>query len=132
MKLHFYVDEEDRVVTEVVIPAHFQGYPGVAHGGIVSTVLDETLARSVMAEDPDRFMFTGRLTVRYRKPTPTGMTLKCVGEVVKDRGRMAECSGYLYGPEGELLAEAEGLLFEIQDDEDHQPCEDDWKVIPDD
>lgn len=133
LKLFFYVDDDDRVITEAAIPEHFAGYPGVAHGGIVSTILDETLARAVMADDPNRFVFTGRLTLRYRKPTPTDTPLRAVGEVVRDRGRMVECASFLYGPDGELLAEAEALLFEMNsvDVPEHPFDDNSWKVYPD-
>ena len=116
LKLSFYIDEQDQVVSEINVPEHFQGYPGVVHGGIVATMLDETLARAVMADDPNRFMFTGRLTTRYRKPAPLGVPLKLVGKVLRDRGRVAECASYLYGPDGELYAEAEGLLMQVPED----------------
>ena len=111
LHLSFYIDDENRVVSETEFPAHFQGYPGVVHGGIVATALDETLARAVTVDDPNRFMFTGKLTTRYRKPVPTEKPVRLVGEVVRDRGRVAECVSRLYGPEGELLAEAEGLMM---------------------
>jgi len=134
LRLSFYVNEEHQVESQVVIADHFQGYPGVAHGGIVATILDETLARSVMAEDPNRVMFTGRLTTRYRKPTPIEQPLRAVGVVVKDRGRMAECAAYLYDQEGELLAEAEGLMIDIPPDMPHPSSflGTSWKVYPDD
>ena len=113
LRLSFYIDESDRVVSETVIPADFQGYPGVVHGGIVATMLDETAARSVMVSDPNRHMFTGKLTTRYRKPVPVGQTLRLVGEMVRDRGKMAECRAWLYGPEEQLLAEAEAVMLAI-------------------
>lgn len=133
LQLSFYVAEDRRIVSEISIPARFQGYPGVAHGGIVATMLDETLGRAVMVDDPNRFMFTGRLVTRYRKPTPLEEPLRLVGEVLKDRGRVAECAAYLYDQHGEMLAEAEGLLMEIPqetlDDTNFDGMQ--WKVIPD-
>lgn len=116
LHLSFYFDEQNRVISETQFDARYQGYPGVVHGGIVATALDETLARAVMYEDPNRFMFTGRLTTRYRKPVPLERPVRLVGEVLKDRGRMAECAAKLYGPDGDLLAEAEGLMVEIPDE----------------
>lgn len=113
LHLSFYFDEDNHVVCETQFASQFQGYPGVVHGGIVASALDETLARAVMHDDPDRFMFTGKLTTRYRKPVPTEQPVRLVGEVIKDRGRMAECIAKLYGPDGELLAEAEGLMLGI-------------------
>lgn len=113
LKLRFYTEEPGQVISRVIIPEKFQGYPGVVHGGIIATMLDEMLGRVFMQEDPDRFMYTARLTTRYRKPAPIGRPLKVVGTVVKDRGKMAESKAELFGPEGELLAEAEGLLVEV-------------------
>lgn len=117
LHLSFYFDEQKRVICETQFAAHYQGYPGVVHGGIVATALDETLARSVMYEDANRFMFTGKLTTRYRKPVPVERPVRLVGEVVKDRGRMAECTAKLYDQDGELLAEAEGLMVDIPADQ---------------
>jgi len=133
LQLSFYINDDRQVESQVMIDEHFQGYPGVAHGGIVSTILDETLARAVMADDPNRFMFTGKLTTRYRKPTPVGQPLRAVGVVIRDRGRMAECASYLYDKHGELLAEAEGLMIDMPP-EMAQPSSFEgmnWKVYPD-
>ena len=133
LQMFFYVNEQGQVVSEVIIPEQFQGYPGVAHGGIVATILDEILARAVMADDPDRFMFTGRLTTRYRKPTPLGVPLRLVGKVIRDRGKIAECASFMYDPDGELCAEAEGLLLQVPQDVVDQTDFGgmSWKVVPD-
>ena len=86
-----------------------------------------------MNGDQDRFMYTAKMTVRYRKPVPTGKPLKIVGTILKDRGRMAESKAELFGPDGELLAEAEGLLVnlpeEVLDTTNLQELG--WKVYPD-
>ncbi|HKJ28279.1 MAG TPA: PaaI family thioesterase [Anaerolineales bacterium] len=133
LHLSFYMDEENRVNCETHFSAHFQGYPGVVHGGVVAAALDETLARAVMVDDPDRFMFTGKLTTRYRRPVPTEQPIRLVGEVLNDRGRVAECAAKLYGPEGELLAEAEGLMMGIPEGMvDHSNQDGFWWGVVDD
>ena len=119
LHLSFYVDENNRIVSETQFPAHFQGYPGVVHGGIVATILDESIARAATAADPNRIMLTGKLTTRYRKPAPVGKPLRAVGEVIRDRGRMVECASYLYDQDGELLAQAEGLMIDVPPEMEH-------------
>lgn len=133
LKVSFYVDKQGHVTATVVLDDRFQGYPGVAHGGVVATLLDETLARAVMTADPNRFMVTGRLTTRYRKPTPLGVPLRLEGRVLRDRGRLAECAAYLYAPDGSLTAEAVGLLTQLPDNVVEQQLERDlgWRVVPD-
>jgi acyl-coenzyme A thioesterase PaaI-like protein len=103
------------VTVDYVAPEHFQGYPGVVHGGIVAAMLDEICGRSQMGDDPDkpRFMFTARLELRYRKNVPVGQPLRLVGKAVKRKGRTAIAAGQIFGPDGSLLAEAEALLVDV-------------------
>ncbi|MDH5507214.1 MAG: PaaI family thioesterase [Anaerolineae bacterium] len=133
LKLEFYKDGPDSVAAEYTVPAKFQGYPGVVHGGIVATMLDEIAGRVFMIDDPNRFMYTARLTTRYRTPVPTEKPLRLVGRIVKDRARLAESRAELYGPDGDLLADAEALLVSLPDgvlDEAEMELLG-WRVYPD-
>ena len=133
LKLSFYKEEDGSVVVNYTVPAHYQGYPGVVHGGIVTTMMDEILGRVFMMDDPNRFMFTAKLTSRYRHPVPTEQPLKMVGRITRDRGRIAEAKAELFGPGGELLAEAEGIMAalpeEFLEEVDIEALG--WKVYPD-
>jgi acyl-coenzyme A thioesterase PaaI-like protein len=133
LHLSFYQEEPGQVMAEIVLPSQFQGYPGVAHGGIVAAMLDEVTGRSHMGVEPPRFMYTARLEVRYRKNVPIGQPLKLVGTAGKSRGRTAAASGALYDQEGTLLAEADALLVDIPGDViDNTDLEAlGWKVYPD-
>ncbi len=110
LKLAFYVVGPDLIECRFTAPEQFQGFPGVVHGGITATILDEAVSRAFMIDDPNRLMYTARLTTRYRKHVPIGAELRIVGIRLKDRGRMGEARAELFGPDGELLAEAEALL----------------------
>ena len=69
------------------------GWPGsgIVHGGVVATMLDELVGRVFIGEPPDlRFLYTAKLTVRYRNPVPTGQPLHMVATGVRDKGRVAE------------------------------------------
>ena len=120
LQLVFHLNENRQVESHMVIPEQFQGYPGVVHGGIVATILDESIARAATASDPNRIMLTGKLTTRYRKPTPVGKPLRAVGEVIRDRGRMVQCASYLFDQDGELLAQAEGFMVDVPPELEHQ------------
>ncbi len=92
LHLHIYETAPGVVESTYVAPPHFQGYPGVLHGGIVSAILDELSGRSLMGSDPmsPRFMFTARLEIKYRKNVPIGVPLHVVGRAGKSRARSAE------------------------------------------
>ena len=116
LHLHIYETEPGIVEATYVAPEHFQGFPGVLHGGIVASLLDEISSRAHMGSDPQkpRFMFTAKLDVKYRKNTPIGKWLKLIGKAGKAKSRSAEAWGGVYDAEtGDLLAEANALLINV-------------------
>lgn len=116
LQLSFYQTGKEEVTAEYTVPEHYQGYPGVVHGGIVASMLDEITGRAHMGCDPPRFMYTARLEVRYRRNVPVGQPLRLVGRAGKSRGRTAAASGVIYDVEGNVLAEAEALLVDVPEE----------------
>ncbi len=113
LHLAFYETAPGEVMVEYTVPERYQGYPGVVHGGVVAAMLDEVIGRVHMGGDPPRFLFTARLEVRYRKNVPTCQPLRIIGHAGKSRERSAVATGEIYGPDGDLLAEAEGVLVNV-------------------
>lgn len=115
LHLRFYETAPGEVTAETSLAKEFQGYPGVAHGGVVAAMLDEAAGRVHMGGDPPRFMFTARLEVKYRQNVPVGQPLRLVGRAEKSRPRLATASSAIYDQHGRLLAEAEALLVDVPD-----------------
>jgi uncharacterized protein (TIGR00369 family) len=116
LHLKFYESEPGEVVAEYTLPENYQGYPGVAHGGIVAAMLDEVAGRCLMGDrEAPRFMFTARLNITYRKNVPVGQPLKLVGKAVDSRGRSATAISTIYDQAGNILAQAEALLINVPD-----------------
>ena len=115
LHLAFYSHAEGEVMCEVTLPDRYQGYPGVVHGGIVASMLDEVAGRAAMQGDVTRFMMTAKLDIRYRKPVPVGQRLRLVGRLERRRGRLTTVRGEIWLPDGSLGAEAEALLSDIPD-----------------
>lgn len=114
LHLKFYDSEPGEVVAEYTLPENYQGYPGVAHGGIVAAMLDEVAGRSLMGDmNVPRFMFTARLNVTYRKNVPVGQPLRLVGKAGENRGRTATAKSTIYDQAGNILVEADALLVNV-------------------
>lgn len=131
LKLFFYETDDGRVVARFTPRDEYQGYPGVLHGGIVSTVLDEVLGRVCIAQE--RWMVTARMELRYRRPIPVGESLTAVAEVVESRGRRMVARGELRLPDGSVGAEATAVFVDLPP-EKVAGMEDAlrfWAVVPD-
>jgi acyl-coenzyme A thioesterase PaaI-like protein len=110
LKVVFYNDDK-RVWTEFTPGVEHQGYPGIMHGGILYTLLDETIGRAAYLRE--MWVMTARMQVRYRHPVPTGSRLRIEGEIVRVRGRVVEANGRALLADGTVAAEASGLFMEI-------------------
>jgi len=70
------------VAAELYLPEHFHGGPGIAHGGIQATVLDEVMGYAVHAAIGDsghRYaIVTVELALRYLRPAPIEASLLAV------------------------------------------------------
>src|SRR5207248_2822290 len=107
--LHLIFRQEgDSIVTEFTPDLRFQGFPGVVHGGILATLLDETLSRTATAQG--RWMMTARLEVRYRAAAPVGRALRVAARTLAGRARMLTAAGEirLADDPATVIATAEG------------------------
>jgi acyl-coenzyme A thioesterase PaaI-like protein len=134
--LHLKIYEISPGVIETTFsaPEQFQSYPGIMHGGIVASILDEISGRAHMGDPSQpRFMFTAKLEVKYRKNVPIGKPLRIVGKAGQTKGRMAEGWSGIYSETGTLLAEANTLLVEVPSNilDNVDPEALGWKIYPD-
>ncbi len=122
LHLRFFHDGYHRALARVTLGDTYQSYPGMAHGGILATILDETMGRAVLAEggegdlrpiEAERFMFTARLELRYRTPVPLHEEFVARGWVEKDHGRSASVRGEIVLADGRVAVEATATLVTI-------------------
>ncbi|MFT5195057.1 MAG: hypothetical protein ACI85U_002072 [Candidatus Promineifilaceae bacterium] len=117
LKMTFFDNGVDKVISEISVPEHYMGYPGIVHGGILSTMLDETVARvSMIGGEHHHLMMSVKLEVKFRHPVPVETPLKVVGTVIKLRGRLGKARGKIILPDGTVACEAEMTLADLPDE----------------
>ncbi|MFD8550322.1 PaaI family thioesterase [Streptomyces fradiae] len=104
------------VTAEFTVTPDHQGAPGLAHGGVLATALDETLGSlgwllRVIA-------VTGRLETDYALPVPVGTVLHLQAEVTAVHGRKiySTATGRIGGPDGPVAVRADALFIEVKAD----------------
>ncbi|HSR48299.1 MAG TPA: PaaI family thioesterase [Anaerolineales bacterium] len=132
-RLSFYETSEETVEAKTSIPKHFQGYPGVAHGGVVTALLDEVAVRAGTCGEPEHMMVTAKIEVRFRKNVPVEQPLRLVGTLIERKPRATRAKGEILLPDGTLGAEAEAIMMDHPisglDTEALEALG--WKVYPD-
>lgn len=85
-----------------------QSYPGRLHGGISSTILDETIGRAILMLEPDTWGVTVEFMARFRKPVPLDEGVRCLARVTRDTSRIFEGTGEILLADGSIAVEGYG------------------------
>jgi acyl-coenzyme A thioesterase PaaI-like protein len=115
--------------TELRLRPDFEGWEGVAHGGIVSTLLDEVMAWAIAAYNV--WAVTAKMSVEFRGAVPIGKLIRAEGRVVENRRRAYTTEASLIDVEtGKVLARANALFVPITNAE-HKDDRFRFRMLPD-
>lgn len=103
--------EGERVLTDFTPQEPHQGFPGVLHGGVIATLLDETMSRTGALRR--EWLVTARLDIRYRQPAPLGRPVRVWGAIARQRRGAVEAEGAVELGDGVVVAEARGVFLEL-------------------
>ena len=95
--------------TDYVAGEKYQGYPGILHGGIVSTILDEVMANILHVQG--LHPMTADLRVRFIQPVPVGQKIRYYSKVKTIRKRLCEVEGWVELPDGQVAARATAKML---------------------
>lgn len=107
--LQFYPDHSGGLKGEFIVSRDFQGYNGLLHGGIASTILDSVMTHCLMQQGIKGL--TAELNIKYHKPIPLGTTVSIYGKVDNKRRKIYFLSAYLETDDG-ICVSASGKFIE--------------------
>jgi uncharacterized protein (TIGR00369 family) len=95
------------------------GHPGIVHGGLLATLLDEGLARCCFPALPNKVAVTASLKIDYKRPAMAGQVVVLRATTTRVEGRKAWVTGHLEtladeskGEKPVVLTEGEALFIE--------------------
>jgi acyl-coenzyme A thioesterase PaaI-like protein len=111
-----HLDDIRRVGDQVRATLHprpeYQSYPGVLHGGLSATALDEVMGyASILLAGI--WAATATMEVRYRTQVPYDAPLPLVAGLTDTRGRRVRAWARLHLPDDRVGVEATGLLVAL-------------------
>lgn len=116
--LQFSTADGSKFVSIQYLGSALCGHPGIVHGGLLGTLLDEGLARCCFPALPNKVGVTASLNITYKAPCMANQIVVLVAETTKVEGRKAWVKGRLETlPKSEdekpvVLTEAEALFIE--------------------
>jgi len=112
LHLEFLLAEDHSVVCLASISDSYEGPPGYLHGGIIATMLDEAMSKSVRARG--FIAMTRHMEVDYLRPVPSGKPVRLEAHVTRNEGRKHWTEARILDAHGTVLATGKGLFIEVR------------------
>jgi acyl-coenzyme A thioesterase PaaI-like protein len=106
----------DSICSDVVLSRNHVGWENMAHGGILSTLLDEVMSWTVIYFKKS-FLVTRRMQVRYLRPVPVEVPITAKGTITSDGNpRKCQAEAVLLDGEGTVLVKGQGEFALLSED----------------
>lgn len=113
LKLTFF-EEGESVWTSWTPLREHQGYEGIVHGGLITTVLDEVMGWAIYVRK--LWAVTGTINVRFRKPVKFGDELTARAWVENVNGRKVDVRAQLLRKcDGQLMADGTAIFIRVSE-----------------
>jgi acyl-coenzyme A thioesterase PaaI-like protein len=116
LNLQFYVSGK-YVCSDIAITRNYEGWENMAHGGIVSTLLDEVMSWAVIYFKRI-FFVTRSMRIKYLKPVPLETPLTVKAHILDEkRGRINQVRGFIHDQASSTLVRGEATFARLSDAE---------------
>ncbi len=104
LRIHFERQDGGEMFAQWRPGPEWEGFAGIVHGGVVRTVLDESMSKAVAATGAEAL--TAELRVRFRRHVTSGEIFFLRGWIVKRTQRLIQTEASLTAPDGTECAHA--------------------------
>jgi uncharacterized protein (TIGR00369 family) len=111
LRLEFELLEDGSIRTEFTPPKKFQGFKDILHGGIMATLLDETMIHLPFRRGDK--VVTATLEVKLRRPAKIGERIIVTARLLADSGKRLELAAEAKNDVGVLLAEGKATMVRV-------------------
>lgn len=113
MKLKLHRTEDGQIVTRFEAEGVYQGWPGILHGGVISSVLDEATAYVTL--HMGLVAVTAEMSVAFHKPVRVGERMQVCARATHATRRVVEVKAELRDETGDLRAESTAKMVILTD-----------------
>lgn len=107
-----FAQEPDGSVSATATLGHnYEGPPGHLHGGIIATLMDETMSKANRARG--EIALTRQLQVEYLRPIPSSRPIHLRGHVERIEGRKLWTKAVIEDADGNTLAIGSGFFLSV-------------------
>ena len=110
LQLDFSFSEQEKRIETTFLPSDtYQGWKGVLHGGIIATLVDESMAK--LAQRLGYRVLTASLDIRFKEVAKTSDSLHVSAEIAKHTKKLLYAKALATRSDGSVIAEAQARLM---------------------
>jgi uncharacterized protein (TIGR00369 family) len=110
LKMEFYINGSS-ILSWVTVPDHLCGWENLVHGGVISTMLDEIMARA-MIHSLKSLGLTKSMTINFIKPIHVGKEVMVEGKILEAKEDWeAITEGVIYDEKGDVCTRSTGTFM---------------------
>ena len=131
----FFKRKDKGVETSFEFDSRFQGFPNYMHGGIISTILDETMNRAALIQN--YWVLTAKMEVKFKKPIIITEKITSYGEIKRKIGKLLLIESSIKLQDNSIAAIASGHFSIIPENKlkdmtkDYPRLANQWMHYPD-
>jgi acyl-coenzyme A thioesterase PaaI-like protein len=115
LKMTFFTADDGGIRSDWTPARENEGFTGIAHGGIITTVLDEVMGWAVY--HCKIWAVTGKIGVSFRRPVEIGVPTVAAARITAEHGRKLTVTADLRRvSDGQLLADAEAVFIKVPEE----------------
>lgn len=111
--VRYFVEDDGSIRAEATFTLRCQGAPGHAHGGSLTSVMDEAMGWAVW--NAGHRALAAKLEIDFRLPTPLAVPLVVRARIVGKGQRSIRTSAEMLLPDGRVSAEAKGVFVDLKE-----------------
>jgi uncharacterized protein (TIGR00369 family) len=110
LQLAFHQAEGWALACRWQVTARFENYPGMLHGGIAATILDEIIGQAIFRQE-GHLPVSLTANVAWCKPVNVGDTVIAAARLTDRLGGLYVAEAFLFRPDGKVAASARGRYY---------------------
>jgi len=112
----------EAVSSNITLGKHYEGWENIAHGGIISTLLDEIMSWAVMVAKKT-YLVTRKMDIKYVRNVAIGTPLTVTGRMVDDTAPpKIRATGEIRDDHGRLLVRGSAEFVAVPEDKFAMPA----------
>lgn len=88
----------------------YENYPGMVHGGILATVVDEIIGQAVFHQ-AGHLPVSVNASIKWHRPVKIGELVVAAARIIGHYDRLYRAVGYIFRGDGKVAASADGRYY---------------------